>query len=84
MTPDYLQFNCRLSPPDYSDLVAERAERITRLVEKPMMMTPQAAAVVVDAAMFGIGCVEGTVRARIQADKEKANVEGSKNNSGPV
>ena len=51
----------------------ERATRITRLIEKPRMMTPEAAARVVDAAMFGIGCVEGDVRKQIQArlDKEK-------------
>ena len=30
------------------------------------MMTPRAAATVVDAAMFGIGCVEGEVRQKIQ------------------
>ena len=62
----------------------ERAARITRLIEKPRCMTPEAAATVVDAAMFGIGCIEGTVRDRIQADKEKANDTRSKNNPGPV
>jgi len=29
-------------------------------------MTPEAAARVVDAAMFGIGCVEGTIRQQVQ------------------
>jgi hypothetical protein len=30
-------------------------------------MTVEAATIVVNAAMFGIGCIEGTVRAEIQA-----------------
>jgi len=34
-------------------------------------MTPEAAAVVVDAAMFGIGCMEGTVRRQIELDKNQ-------------
>ena len=44
----------------------ERATRITRLIERPRLMTPEAAARVVDAAMFGIGCVEGTIRQQVQ------------------
>ncbi len=48
----------------------ERASRITRLIEE-RFMTPLAAATVVDAAMFGIGCLEGEVRAKIQAEQEK-------------
>ena len=52
----------------------ERAERITRLIEKPRMMNPRAAATVVDAAMFGIGCVEGDVRKQIQE-----RLDGEKN-----
>ena len=39
----------------------ERAVRITRLIEQ-RYMTPEAAAIVIDAAMFGIGCIEGKVR----------------------
>jgi hypothetical protein len=39
-----------------------RAERITRLVAKPRCMSLDAAVKVVDAAMFGIGCLEGKVR----------------------
>jgi hypothetical protein len=46
----------------------ERAHRITRLIEE-RGMTPAAAATVVDAAMFGIGCLEGTIRARIEREK---------------
>ena len=44
----------------------ERALRITALVEKPRCMTVREAHIVVDAAMFSIGCIEGTVRAEIQ------------------
>ena len=32
-------------------------------------MTSRAATIVVDAAMYGIGCVEGEVRARIEKEK---------------
>ncbi len=46
----------------------ERARRITRLIEE-RFMTPDAATRVVDAAMFGIGCEEGCVRARIEKEK---------------
>lgn len=53
------------------DIMAQRAKRITRLIEKPRMMTPEAAATVVDAAMFGIGCTEGQVRAAIQVRLDK-------------
>jgi len=50
-------------------MMPERADRITRLIEE-RLMTPEAAATVVDAAMFGIGCTEGTVRARIEQEKK--------------
>ena len=51
----------------------ERADRITRLIED-RGMTPKAAATVVDAAMFGIGCIEGQVRKKIQEEIDaKAN-----------
>ncbi len=33
-------------------------------------LTPRAANVVLAAAMFGIGCTEGTVRAQVEAQKE--------------
>jgi len=48
-------------------VINERARRITALVEKPRCMTVEAATIVIDAAMFSIGCIEGTVRAEIQA-----------------
>jgi len=35
---------------------------VARLVLRPRSMTLKAAQVVIDAAMFGIGCVEGAVR----------------------
>ena len=54
--------------------LAERAKRITALVEKPRCMTVAAATTVVDAAMFGIGCIEGQVRKKIQEELDaKAN-----------
>ena len=34
-------------------------------------MSDRAARIVVDAAMYGIGCIEGEVRARIEAQKKK-------------
>jgi hypothetical protein len=72
----------KIYPPSVQN---ERARRITRLIEKPRMMTPEAAAVVVDAAMFGIGCLEGTVRARIELEKKERLNEGNhKSDSGPV
>lgn len=37
-------------------------KRVARLVLRPRSMTLQAAQIVIDAAMFGIGCVEGRVR----------------------
>lgn len=69
--PEYLSDNGRslLTTGRCSSCMNERAARITRLVEKPRCMTPEAAAVVVDAAMFRIGCTEGTVRAKIELDK---------------
>ena len=62
-----------VSPPHPDNLESwardERERRITRLTERGM--TAKAAAIVVDAAMFGIGCLEGEVRARIEAQKQK-------------
>ncbi len=52
---------------DWETLIRDdRTARITRLIEKPRCMTPRAAAIVIDAAMFSIGCVEGKVRAEQQ------------------
>jgi hypothetical protein len=48
----------------------ERARRIALLTSPPRGMTLRAAETVVDAAMFGIGCLEGTVRARIELEKK--------------
>ena len=45
-----------------------RAERIIRL-QTSRGMTPRAATIVVDAAMYGIGCTEGEVRARVEKEK---------------
>ena len=43
----------------------EHAYRVKRLIERGL--TVRAATIVVDAAMLGEGCIEGTVRAEIQA-----------------
>jgi hypothetical protein len=51
----------------------ERAERIARLVEKPRCLTVTAASTVVDAAMFGIGCLEGRMRQKIQEGIDAQN-----------
>ena len=51
-------------------ILPERADRITRLIEE-RGMTPKAAATVIDAAMFGIGCLEGRVRAEQQERLDK-------------
>jgi hypothetical protein len=46
----------------------ERAERIIRL-QTGRGMTPRAATITVDAAMYGIGCVEGMIREKIEREK---------------
>ena len=46
----------------------ERAERIIRL-QTSRGMTPRAATITVDAAMYGIGCVEGMIREKIEREK---------------
>ena len=43
-------------------------KRVARLVLRPRSMTLLAAQTVVDAAMLGIGCVEGTVRKQIEEE----------------
>ena len=43
-------------------------ERVQRLVLRPRSMTLRAAKTVVDAAMYGKGCLEGEVRARIERE----------------
>jgi hypothetical protein len=37
-------------------------------------MTPRAATVVIDACMYGEGCLEGRVREQIEKEKEKEEV----------
>lgn len=49
----------------------EYSHRIMRLVDAPRLMSIRAATITVDAAMFGIGCIEGEVRARIEAQKKE-------------
>ena len=43
-------------------------ERVQRLVLRPRSMTLRAAKIVVDAAMYGQGCLEGEVRARLERE----------------
>ena len=53
---------------DESKREYRQQERLTRIhrLQSTRGMTFRAAATVVDAAMFGDGCVEGTVRAKIE------------------
>ena len=51
----------------------EYAHRIQRLVDAPRLMSIRAATITVEAAMFGIGCTEGDVRAKIEAQKKSPN-----------
>ena len=46
-------------------------ERIMRLVERGL--TLRAAHIVVDAAMYSIGCTEGKVREQIETQNQKEN-----------
>ena len=46
----------------------ERTDRVAAL-QVNRGMTARAATITVDAAMYGIGCVEGEVRARIEREK---------------
>lgn len=54
----------------FSDIAREYRMRVDSLI-LDRGMTPRAAKIVVDAAMYGIGCTEGTVRADIEANKKK-------------
>jgi len=51
-------------------------QRVTRLVIRPRSMTLRAAKIVVDAAMLGIGCTEGTVRNRIEEEEPREKNRG--------
>ena len=53
----------------------EQARRVLRLVVT-RGITIRAAKTIVGAAMCGIGCVEGTVREEIEANKNKPQVDG--------
>jgi len=52
--------------------LSEYASRIMRLTDPPRLMSSRAATIVVDAAMFGIGCTEGKVREQIEYNKQMA------------
>ena len=52
-------------------LLNEYENRVFHLVFGQRHMTVRAARIVVDAAMFGLGCIEGDVRAQIEAQKKK-------------
>ena len=47
----------------------EYSQRIMRLVDAPRLMSIRAATITVEAAMFGIGCIEGKVREEIERSK---------------
>ena len=49
----------------------EYAHRIQRLVDAPRLMSIRAATTVVEAAMFGNGCIEGKVREDIERKKKE-------------
>ena len=51
--------------------LCEYNRRILRLVYPPRLMSLRAATIVVDAAMYGKGCIEGEVRAKIEAQKKE-------------
>jgi hypothetical protein len=53
-------------------MTTEYNARVARLIYE-REMTARAAKTVVDAAMYGIGCIEGEVRKRIEDEKARAN-----------
>ena len=54
---------------DMQRLEREYVLRVWKLMESPRSMTLKAASTVVQAAMFGDGCIEGTVRTRIEEEQ---------------
>ena len=54
--------NMKTVTPDYD-------RRLEKLLERGL--SPREASIVLNAAMFGIGCIEGEVRARIEAQKKE-------------
>ncbi len=60
--------------PEFRQAVADEDERETRIWRLIYLrgMSPRAAATVVDAAMFGIGCIEGNVRREVQKKLDEA------------
>ena len=59
-----------MSRPKDTSSRGEYVARLTALIERGM--TRRAAETVVDAAMFGLGCTEGTMRVKIQAANDRA------------
>ena len=53
-----------------TDTRPEYRERVATLIAF-RGMSDRAARIVVDAAMYGIGCIEGEVRARIETQKKE-------------
>jgi hypothetical protein len=47
-------------------------------------MSDRAARITVDAAMYGLGCVEGTMRVKIQKELEEENGTHKESDSSPV
>lgn len=54
----------------YIESGCEYARRVLHLMFGPRRMVIRAAKIVVKAAMYGIGCTEGEVRAKIEQQKE--------------
>ena len=56
---------------DECETERESAERAARIVALQVNrgLSARAATITVDAAMYGIGCVEGEIRARIEKEK---------------
>lgn len=54
--------------PSSTNYNPEWEKRMQRLLDRGL--TPEAASVVLNAAMYGIGCIEGEVRARIEAERK--------------
>jgi hypothetical protein len=61
----------------------EFCRRMNQLVDV-RRMSKRAAMMVVDAAMFGIGCVEGEVRDRIQKELEASDESKRESNTGTL
>ena len=51
--------------------IPEYMLRVWKLMDPPRSMSHRAAKIVVEAAMFGIGCLEGEMRKKIEQEKTR-------------